>query len=470
MDEGEESEIAAELDLMTAPNSLLKQLWYYVTLLVFPLLFFGITSLLVLPSIAKDRGTLAFWFIAAVFLIIAIGQGVAVHFAGQQNHMWILGTGAGLILFVLLGVFVVNPLIGVLLLLAILGGVVYLIRLCIRPVGEGTVDIVYVGGKYARTLFPGFNFIWPWEAVKHHVNIEEIDWNCPPQKIQLSPEEDVILRAVIRYQFAPEDTYIAATRTANWEESLRDLFVTTLQTVATHLVPTDFLAWPQSLQTYQSRQESGHLHQDPQSAHLPDEGEDDFSGGPARREHINTLLFEQMRDSVAHLGVQIQWVLIRDIHLMPHTLVGISAPPIMPDHAKTTNGNQVEKELVATPSIAQQNKAQSTDGRGNGPIEHIPLDREPTEVLQPESFSTASEPLPPQKLPTEEAMRKAYEQVQSGKVTDPQAIRHMAMTFEAVARDPEANQKISFDAERAAANLYKQAEQYEGLYKSGQVK
>ena len=37
-------------------------------------------------------------------------------------------------------------------------------------------------------------------------------------------------------------------------------------------------------------------------------------------------------------------------------------------------------------------------------------------------------------------------------------------------KDPEANQKISFDAERAAANLYKQAEQYEGLYKSGQVK
>jgi regulator of protease activity HflC (stomatin/prohibitin superfamily) len=462
----EESDTVEDFD---PPASFLKQIWYYVTLVVFPLSFFGIACLLILPPIATSRGPLAFWFTAIILLIIGIGQGVAVYFSGQENHMWVPGTLGGLILFVLLGVFaVVSPLLGIVLLLLIGGSCIYLARRCIHPVVEGTVHIVYVSGKYSRTLFPGLNLIWPWEEVAHQVNIEETHWDCEPQKIQLSPEEDVILRAVISYQVAPEDAYITVTRINNWEESLRNLFTTILQTVATQFDPTDFLAWPQSLQAYQAR----NPHYNQESAHLPDEGIDDFSGGPARRQRINTLLFEQMRDSLAPLGIQIHWVRIRDIQLRPHTLSGINAAPTMLDHTKTTDEYQVEPELAAVSSVAKTNKALSADGQGNDNAgktgEHIPADQAPTQALPAGAHSTSSQPPQPHKPLTEEAMRKTYETVQNGKVTDPESIRRYAAMFEDVARDPEACQKISFDVERAAANLRKQAEHYEEIYRSGQ--
>jgi hypothetical protein len=143
------------------------------------------------------------------------------------------------------------------------------------------------------------------------------------------------------------------------------------------------------------------------------------------------------------------------------------------EYTKTTNDNQVEKELVAAASIAQSNGAQSADGQGNDKAErsseHIPAYQEITQALDGTANANSAQPLPPQKLPTEETMRKAYEQVQKGKMTDPQAIRQIAMTFEAVARDPEASQKVTFDVERAATNLYQQAEHYEEMYRSSQI-
>jgi hypothetical protein len=226
------------------------------------------------------------------------------------------------------------------------------------------------------------------------------------------------------------------------------------------------LAWPRSLQAYQAQA----THRDPQ---LPDEGVDDFSGGPARRERINTLLFQQMRDRVALWGIQINWVLIRDIELVTQKLAGISARPTMPDYTKATSDDQEERELVAASSIAQPNKAQSVDVRGNASPgasdNHVLSDQETTEVITTGGSSAPSQPLQPQKLPSDEVLRKIYEQIQHGKVTDPQYIRQVAMTFDAVARDPEASQKITFDVERAATNLHKQAEHYERMYQSDEL-
>jgi regulator of protease activity HflC (stomatin/prohibitin superfamily) len=470
--EEEEDNVVAEPDPIATPGSLLNQLWQYVTLIVLPFLFFGFACLLILPPIAMGHAYLpppSFWFIAVVLVIITIGQGAAIYFSGPHHNMWVLGTFGGLILFVLFGVFaVVGPLAGTLLLMAILICCIYLARRCIHSVLEGSVDIVYVSGKYKRTLYSGFNLLWPWEEVKHHVDIEEINWNCPPQKIQLSPEEDVVLRAVISYQVVPEDAYLAVSQIKNWEESLRNLFVTTLQTISTHFAPTDFLAWPQSLQAYQSQT----AHHDPQSVHLPDEGVDDFTGGPVRRERINALLFQQMRDRVALWGVQIHWVRIRDIELAPHTMAAISVPPMLLDYATTTNDNSEEEELVTASNVVQSNATQFVDGQtgvsAEEPIGRIPIDQGATEVIQMAGFPTPGMPLPPQNLPSEAILKKAYQEVQNGKVTDPQTIRQIATTFVAVARDPEANQKISFDAERAAENLYEQARRYE-LYRSGLV-
>ena len=471
LEEEEESDSVAGLDPIAAPNSSRKQIWYYVTLVVLPLFFLGLAYLLVLLPVATRNPPLApagFWFVAIALLLIAIGQGVAVYFCGPKDNMWILGTVGGLIFFVLFGVLVVvGPLASTVLLLAILGGGIYLAQRCIHVVTEGFVDIVYASGKYKRTLFPGFKLIWPWETVTHQVNIEETNSYCDLQTVQLSPEEYVRLRAAISYQVVPQDAYLAVTRTKDWKEDLRNLLETTLQTIATHFEPTDFVPWPRSLQTYQAQT----THRDP---HLPDEGVDDFSGGPARRERINTLLFQQMRDRVALWGIQINWVLIRDIELVTQKLAAISARPIMPDYTQATSDDQGERELVAASSIAQSNnKADSVDTRGNASAgasdQHILLDQETTEVIPTEASSTPAQPLQPQKLPSDEVLRKAYEQIQHGKVTDPEYIRQVARTFDTVARDPEASQKITFDIERAAENLHKQAEQYERMYQSGEL-
>lgn len=473
-DEGEEGDTGASVDPIAKPTSFLKQLWYYVTLIVFPFLFFGIAGLLILPKIAASHGLLIFWFVAVVLLIIAVGQGVAVYFSGQENHMWVLGTLGGLLLFILMGVFLLNPWAGLVLLVIILASSVYLARRCIHPVADGTVDIVSVSGNYTRTLFPGFNFIWPWEALlnKEPVNIKETYLMQDKLRFQLSPEEDVILGAVMFYQVAPEDAYLAITQVKDWQKSLSELFVATLQTVATHFVPTDFLAWSQSLQAYKARTQQTQ-HDDPESAYLSDESEDQFTGGVSRRKRINTLLFHEIRDRVAPWGIQINWVRIQYIELAPHTLARISAPATLSSYTAEANDNQTEKELVGVSSASQTNRVQSPDSRDSDSAgrsgERISIDQEITQALKEKANPNTAPALPSQKLPTEETMRKAYEQVQNGKVTDPQAIRQIAMTFEAAARDPEVSQKISFDIERAVTNLRKQAEQYEEIYRSGQL-
>ena len=97
-------------------NGLLQQLWQYITLIVFPMLFLGFTALLILPPVAREHlPLLSFWFIVVVLIIIAIGQGIAVYLAGPYHTMWVLGTLGGFVLFLLFGVFAVfGPLAGTL--------------------------------------------------------------------------------------------------------------------------------------------------------------------------------------------------------------------------------------------------------------------------------------------------------------------------------------------------------------------
>jgi regulator of protease activity HflC (stomatin/prohibitin superfamily) len=315
----------------------------------------------------------------------------------------------------------------------------YILRRSIEPVPEGVVEIVFAFGKYSRTLEPGFNLLFPWEKVTHQVNVEETHWNCPPQKIQLSRDEDVILRALISYQVKPQAAHLAITEVKNWEENLRDTFIATLQTIATVFTPDDFLNWPQSLDTYR------------QQPHHPISGSpaDDFGESPERRESINDYLCQYMRTRTEHWGVQINWVNIRDIELAPHDHAMADINPIsqMSDEQQIMQG---QAQLpVQSPQPAQ------TLTQTNGILES-----------QRDAVTTLLEPTEPAKsiqIPKEEILVKAYKEVQNGKITDPEAIRTIAATFEAIARDAQINMSVSFDAERAAQNLYKQARNYEEL-------
>lgn len=426
-------------------DELLQELWHAIRLIIIPLLFAGISCLLVLPPIAT--GTAHFpaetlWPIAIIIILITLLQGIAVHYSKSLPGVWTLCTAGGFVLLLSISAFALfGPIPGIILVLVLLVLTGYMLRRSIEPVPEGVVNIVFAFGKYYRTLEPGFNLLFPWEKVTHQVNVEETHWNCPPQKIQLSRDEDVILRALISYQVRPRAAHLAVTQVKIWEESLRDTFIATLQTISTVFTPDDFLNWPQSLDAYR------------QQPHHPVSGSpaDDFGESPERRESINDYLCQYMRTRVEHWGVQINWVSIRDVELVPHGLPMIDINPasqtsnelqILPEE----HAQQLEQSPRLAPALTQTN--------GDPETKHNTA----TTVFEP------FEPVNPIQIPKEEILVKAYKEVQNGKITDPESIRAIAATFEAVARDAQTNASVSFDAQRAAQNLYKQARNYEELH------
>ena len=143
---------------------------------------------------------------------------------------------------------------------------------------------------------------------------------------------------------------------------------------------------------------------------------------------------------------------IRDVSLAPHGVTIIDTDPIEP--------NVGEK-------VAQ--KASLPDARGSAtsaaPTVESPQPAHPVQLAQTTSVPSTP-PETPSILLKEEVLSKAYKEVQSGKITDSQTIREIAAKFEAIARDPRANQSVPFDAERAAYNLYEQAKICEAEAKS----
>jgi len=136
---------------------------------------------------------------------------------------------------------------------------------------------------------------------------------------------------------------------------------------------------------------------------------------------------------------------IRDVSLAPHGITIIDTDPIgnSPDV-----GEKVAQHAVLPDARRNETSAAPT-------VESV-QPAQPVQLAQ-----TTSAPSTPPGTPStplkEEVLIKAYKEVQSGKITDPQTIREIAARFEAVARDPQANQSVTFDAERAAYNLYEQA-------------
>jgi len=431
-------------DDLAEPSFFLQQLGQYFTLILAPLLFGGLTCLFVLPLVAEGRASLppeGFWPITLVIIAIIIAQGAAVYYAGSNQSLWILATLCGFFLFLIVGCFAIFGLVpGLVLFVAIIAIGVALARQSFHPVPEGFVDIVFASGKYSRTLYHGFNLLLPWEKVAYQINVEETQWICPEQRVQLSRDEDVVLGAVVSYQVVPEDAHLAVTQVNNWEEAMRQLFITTLQNVATTFTPEDFLVWPQGLHAQAAtRQQS-----------------DAFTGSPARREQLNNNLFQHMRDKVALWGIQVNWVRIQDIELVRHEISAASKQPASPPPTKAQEPKQ-QQSTQDQPPVTQATFAQSSPaGQSMGGKARK---QEPPQ--QP--------PNTPGKILKEEVLIKAYKEVQNDKITDPETIRGIAASFEAIARDPQASQTVSFDAARAALNLYEQARKYEEQQYGGQT-
>ncbi|MBO0784355.1 MAG: SPFH domain-containing protein, partial [Ktedonobacteraceae bacterium] len=376
--------------------------------------------------------------ILVLLMVVVVVQSVATYFAGSNAGLRALATVGGFCLFLLVGSFAIFglatclTLLIIMIVLAIAGA-----RFYFHPVGEGTVDIVYAVGKYRRTLYPGINILLPWEKIAHHVKVSETQWLCPMQRVQLSRNEDVHLRAIISYQLMPEDAHLAATQVKNWEESLREYFLACLQNIATTFTPEDFIAWPQGLRTPPSEIE--------QASSL------------ARRELVNRYLFAQMRDRVAIWGVEVKQVNVRDVVLAPHdsTIIEV-APPSAPAQEAQGAPEVTRPAPVMQVSLHQMNDRPKQVNNSPKQVADAPKMEKPPEPVEPSNDRV----VPPRAL-SEEVLKKVYKEVQDGKITDPSTIREIAARFQQVADDPQASQMVSFDAERAALNLYEQARRYE---------
>lgn len=444
-DAGLDSEQFDQADAASNPSELLHQLWHYVALIVIPLLFAGLTCLFVLPSIAGGHAPVpptAFWPVAVVIGLIALAQGAAVYSSGTRNGLWILGTLGGFVLFLLVICFSLAGLVmGITLLIVLIAASVYLARNYMRPVPEGMVDIVYAFGKYTRTLYPGPNVVFPWEKVMYTLNTRETQWPGQTQRVQVSRNEDVVLRAEISYQLLPEDAALAVTQVQDWEESLHSLLDTALQTIATTFSPDDFLVWPSGAHSSRSTYRDQH----------------GMPGSSARWEQVNAALLQYMRDKVALWGVQINWVKIRDVSLVPHDAAVLDTEPVL--HVQSDE-DSASKE---TSSSTTARSATANEVTRKLEVEPVSVHQEAT--LFPMRSTNGSNI--PRHLLKEELLIRAYKEIHSGKIRDVETIRGLAEKFEAVAQDPELNEKVSFDAARAAQNLYEQAKRYEEQYDAG---
>jgi hypothetical protein len=355
-----------------------------------------------------------------LLLALTILQGTLLYFAGSNDTLWMLYIACGYALFIVAGVFAVfGPTtalvaLGVLILLGFI-----LAQRGIRPTKEGHVDLVESFGKYTHTLYPGLNLLMPWERVSHRLNTQETTWTCPLMRVPTSRDQDVQLTATISYQLLPEDAHLAALTVKDWEASLQKLFIGTVQSVINELTPGDFVAWTQSIYTRTSS----------------DAG---FNPAAATRwDRINTTLSRRMQDRVATWGVQVNWVRIQDITLLPNTS---NAPQA-----------RMAGDLGGTTEMIRPDPAPTLTSP------------EPVRLERVETVQNPPPPAPSNKLPSVETMKDMYNAIRQGAITDPVVIMDVARQFENLANDPVASKTIDFDAARAANTLRQRAQRMQEL-------
>jgi regulator of protease activity HflC (stomatin/prohibitin superfamily) len=389
-----------------------------------PLPFAILIFLFTLPFILRGQATLPALPLAVLLIALVILQGTLLYYAGSNDTYWTLFVIIGYALFLVVGtlaIFGFGASLILLVIFLIIG--ILLARRSILQVPEGYVDIVMMYGRYARTLYPGPNLKMPLEKVSSRLSTKEITWTCPEQVVKISRDEDVKLVATISYKLLPEDAHLASLQVDDWETSLQKLFVSTTQSVINELTPSDFMNWPQGIS--------------PQT--LVDINSID-TATITRWDHVNDMLAKRIQDQVEKWGVQINYVRIQDVTLIPHLassmnpVVGMAWRQAAVDVGATRGGY---------PTVAQPQQAQIVAK----PVENqpVPMSIQPSYVPAPVSAASI------------EMLKDSYEAVRTGRLSDPQTIRDIAARFEALTNDP----NIDVDALKAAQILYHRAWIYE---------
>jgi regulator of protease activity HflC (stomatin/prohibitin superfamily) len=363
--------------------------------------------------------------LAVLLLALAVMQGTLLYYAGSNDTYWILWLVIGYAFFVVVGtMFIFGLAAGLILLIVLLFIGIFMARRSISSVPEGTVEIVLMSGRYARTLYPGPNLKMPWEKVSSRLSTKEKNWTCPEQIVKISRDQDVKLVATISYQLMPEDAHLAALNVDNWEESLHKQFVGTLQSVINELTPADIVNWPQGAHAQTSL----------------DIGSID-AATITRWDRINELLAHRIQDKVAKWGVKINFVRIQDITLIPH-LVSTGNPPAAMTAQPVDSGIARGANQIPAQPLQAQVMAKTIENQ-QGPIPQQ-AEQAPVASAAPGAINI-------------DTLIDAYEAVRAGIVKDPKTIRDIAMRFDAIANDP----SIHIDAGRAAQNLRQRAMMYE---------
>jgi hypothetical protein len=367
-----------------------------------------------------------------LLLALTILQGSLLYFAGANDTLWLLYIAGGYALFLLGGVFAAFGVVASLVtlgLLLVLGG--FLTRRGIYPTKEGYVDLVELFGKYTHTFYPGLNLLLPWEKVSQRLNTQETIWLTPLQHVPTSRDQDVQLTATVSYQLIAEDAHLAALMVNNWEGSLQALFIGTLQSVINELSPADFVAWTQSVYT---RSASEALAFNPAAA--------------TRWDQINNALNRRLQDQVAAWGVQINWVRIQDLTILPHT-VGLHT-----HHNEMTLIVKPEKKPEPEPVPVSKGAAKPEEPKKPAPA---------PEPAPKEAPAAAKVALPANKVASVETLIEAYNAVRLNNITDPATMIEIAQRFDDLSKDPVLNQTITFDAGRAASTLRERAQKLQEL-------
>jgi SPFH domain / Band 7 family len=393
-----------------------------------PLPFAALIFLFTLPAALRGQSNLPLLPMGVLLAALVVMQGTLLYYAGSNDTLWTLYVILGYVLFLLVGTLAIFGYIAsfiLLIILLIIGSI--LARRSVHPIPEGSIDIVTSYGKYARTLNPGLNFLMPWEKVDSRLSTQVTSWTCPEQVVHISRDQDVRLKATITYQLIPANAHIALLNLKNWEETLYNDFVATLQSVINEMTPADFMSWSQSKHARTSVDVSA------------------VDVSTTRWENVNAALVRSIQAQVADWGIQVHSVHILDITLIPH--LAPSASPVA-----GMVGRPVDAGIPrGAPAVAAQpSQAQVMARTAEKQPEPAPVPQAPTVSIAPRVMNI-------------DMLKDAYEAVRTGRLKDPKTIRDIALRFEALANDP----GVEFDAARAAQNLYQRARLYEERARSG---
>ncbi|HLX58862.1 MAG TPA: SPFH domain-containing protein [Ktedonobacteraceae bacterium] len=408
----------------------LLQLARQLSPVLVPLPFAILVFLFTLPAGLKGQTHIPAVPLAILLLALVVVQGTFLYYAGSNDSLWTLYTVLGYALFLLVGVYALFGLEASLLLFIVLLviGIIMGGR-AVRQIPEGRVALVFSFGRYARTLFPGLNFILPWEKIEGRLlNTQETTWTSPPVRVNISRDQDVEIVATLTYQLTPEDAHIAALNMQDWQETLHQHFIGTIKSVVKEFSPADFVAWSHNVHTRAVG-----------AQFIAPNGEVDPTS-VTRWDRLNAVLRRRSQDQMAMRGILINLVHIQDITLIPH-LTPVGGPP------PGLQARPVDMGAARGPAPAQQPR----------PVA-MPAPAAPVAAkfsAPPPAMPTPAMPVP--KPDMFETMIQMYNSVREGRITDPNTILSLASRFNVIASDPEASQKFDYDSERAASNLYERA-------------